>query len=43
MPRDNLCSQCGGMFHDDEIDEPLGVCVYCALGIDSGQEAQDGG
>ena len=38
MPRDNWCSECGGMFHDDEMDEG-GVCIYCTTGTDSGQGA----
>ena len=40
MPRDNWCSQCDGMFHDDEIGE-RGVCIYCDTGTESGQEQKE--
>ncbi len=39
MPRDHRCSECGGMFHEDEMDD-YGVCVYCTSGADSGQGSE---
>ena len=37
MARDSWCPGCGGMFHDDEIEDN-GYCIYCNLGADSGLE-----
>lgn len=35
MPRDCLCSNCGGAFHEDEMEDGM-MCIYCSMGIESG-------
>ena len=39
MPRDNICFDCGGAYHDDEMCEEF-LCLYCAEGIQSGSPLQ---
>jgi len=41
MPRDNVCFDCGAMYHDDEMCEAF-LCLYCAEGLLSGNPLQSG-